>query len=75
MSSVTPGKLVQIAKAQPDEHGRLAYRRLVDDGGPVLRFASGYGFIERDVVFRRSWKIEPLDDGPGWECRQGWVSR
>lgn len=69
---MTAPKRVQIAKAEPDQYGRLAFRDLLDDGGSVLRFRSGGGFVSRDTIEARRWVVEPLDDQPGWEERQGW---
>jgi len=65
-------KLVQIALPKPDRYGRLRFRDLVDTGGPILRFRSGLGFVERARMEREGCTIEPLDDEPGWEERQGW---
>ena len=41
----------------------LLYDRLLDDGGALLRFASGFGFVTRDNVTRS-----------GWIVRDGWTA-
>jgi hypothetical protein len=43
-----------------DRFGKIIYRCLVDDGTPALRFASGYGFIDRYDLRRNGWTIEPM---------------
>ena len=50
----------------------MVYRDLIDTGEDVLLFRSGGGFVERHLIAKRGWSIEPLDDAPGWEIRQGW---
>jgi hypothetical protein len=41
-----------------DLDGNLRYTRLWDDGGPILTFASGHGFVDRllkGIVIRDGW--------------------
>ena len=38
--------------------GTLLYNKLWDDGGPILFFDSGYGFVTRDDIKQCHWTIE-----------------
>lgn len=45
-----------------DADGTILFNRLWDDGGPMLRFESGHGFVTREDVERKQWTIRK-----GWE--------
>jgi len=40
-----------------DYYGTLLYNRLWDDGGSILRFHSGYGFVTREDIKRKHWVV------------------
>ena len=40
-----------------DASGRRLYNFLYDTGGAILKFDSGYGFIDRLDIKRFRWKI------------------
>jgi hypothetical protein len=41
-----------------DANGRLIYTRLWDEGGMVLRFFDGFGFVDKLEVKRSNWRIK-----------------
>jgi len=51
-------KKVHITKLD----GKWIYNRLWDDGGLILRFDSGWGFVTREDIKREHWTI-----------REGWL--
>lgn len=47
-----------------DQHGRVIFNRLWNDGSPVFKFESKGGFVDRLVLDRRH----------DWILRDGWPS-
>jgi hypothetical protein len=43
-----------------DAGGRLLFNRLLDDGSPRLRFATGPAYVERDDLAARGCRVVPL---------------
>ena len=54
-------KKVQIQ----DRDGKLIYNCLLFDGGEILRFASGWGFVTQEDIKENRWVI--VD---GWNATQ-----
>lgn len=48
-----------------DRNGQRIFNRLVDDGGELLQFASGFGRVSRSEMKRNGWTL--ADGWPGHE--------
>lgn len=60
-TEVSRMKEVRKVHVVDDTDGRLVFDRLLDDGSNVLRFASGFGRVDRAGL--RNF---------GWSVRDGW---